>query len=612
MTRLRFILCICLVLPCLLAAEITVNARFNPPRVALGNPVRYVVEIVETSDGPLASQEPSASFQLPDTGALSLRNLRTSESTRSEISLSSGSGMERLTTTTRTISHDVIAPRPGEFEIPSFSFTYKGERLRVPAARLTVVERGEEAGPTGDDLIFLQAAAPLDLWIGQTAALDLKLYVEESARLSDLHQFERLADGFTVTDLPREPDDTMEIVNGRRYRVLTWPLAVTPIRTGMQELGFQFSLSALLPSRERNDPFGRRSPFGQSVFENFFSRPERLNVYTDPMEVEVKPLPESGRPSSFGGAIGEFSMEVASDSRTAEVGEPIMLSVSLSGQGNFERIQAPALPETEAWRVYDPEAQFEASDELGLSGRKRFDYVVVPQKSGRLELPPVRFAYFDPASGRYVERSGPAIPVEVAPSASPTSAPSIVPDSGQTEPAADSELRRSLTTEEALLLPDHRPRPGRRIDSNLLSSPWFAAANALALAALAAAAFLLRRQRRLRADADFALMRRAGRELRAARAEAKAAAETGDADRFYREAQRALRLWATRESGRDLRNADLSEIEPVLRGRGRDESVREKAAALFEAGDACRFSGRKAGGDLSASHRQLESILSAR
>ena len=97
--------------------------------------------------------------------------------------------------------------------------------------------------------------------------------------------------------------------NGRRYRVYIWPLTITPISAGPQDINFQFTLAAQMPD-QRNT---RNSSFGSGMLDNLFGRSERFNIYTEPTQIEVLPLPTEGRPKSFSGAIGMFKLQVAAD-----------------------------------------------------------------------------------------------------------------------------------------------------------------------------------------------------------------------------------------------------------------------------------------------------------
>jgi hypothetical protein len=473
----------------------------------------------------------------------------------------------------------------------------------VPAASLEVVERPADAGPTRDELVFLKAELPDKLYVGQIVALDLTLYLSEEVRLRGLNAFDRSGDGFTISELPEDYREGVETLNGRRYRTLTWPLTVTPIQTGEQELNFQFGLTARLPEPEQAaDPFGR-SPLGGSLFDDFFGRTERLNVYSESRVIDVLPLPEEEKPESFSGAIGDIAMEVGSDAEEPVQGEPIMLSVVLKGRGNFERINGPDFPESADWRHYDPESQFEAGDPLGLSGSLRFDYVFIPQRAGQLQLPATQFSYFDPEAEEYVELTAPPIPLEVA---AAENEPGPVPGIAPAESAApDRQLSQPLSSEEALLTLDYRPKVPRPVGLGILSRPAFVGLNLFAALALTGTAVYLHRRKRQRQDPTYAVRLEARRALRENRQACLQARQREDAAAFYQSGQAAVRQAAAMKTGRSMQSAECAQIEPLLSGQ-----AVEDCRAFFEAANAHRF-GRSSEESLAEAEQQFERILKA-
>jgi len=596
--RLLSLLTIVLIaLPSTLLAEAQVSARFNPPRIVMGDPSQYIVEITE-SDSSQPQVERITALPISQPEGLNLRNGRTSISQQAN----NINGVAEYKVT-QSLIIEAAPSKIGRYTIPAYAFDYKGERLQIPAATLEVVERSADAGPTRSEQLFLQADLPGSLYIGQTIAFDLKLYVAEDVRLNRLNSFDRGADGFTISERTEDFRESVETVKGHRYIVRSWPFTLTPIRTGEQELSFQFGLTARLPNQERSrDPFGG-SPFGGSLLEEFFGRTERLNVYTDSLLIDVQPLPEEGKPESFSGAIGGFAMEVGADSDQANQGEPIMLSVVLKGRGNFDRINGPDFPESPDWRHYEPERKLEPADALGLSGSKRFDYVFIPQRSGQLELPETRFSYFDPEQKEYVELTAPPIPIEVLAVKSITAPAPQIPASER--PKTDLKLSKSLTAEETLLTLDYRPKPPRPVGSAILRSPTFIGLNTAAGLFLVGSAIALSRRKRHRADPTYPVRAAARQSLKEARQAYLQALQQNDAEAFYRHGQQAIRHAATLRIGRSMQSADSVEIASLLSGQ-----AVEDCCGFFEAANAHRFGGHSHI-NLSDAQQQLENILKA-
>lgn len=585
-------------------AELSVTATFNPPRIALGDKSQYLVEITETSTGQRPTTERVDSLPIPQSGGLELTNGRVSNSSHTSIV----NGVAEYSSTLQLII-DARAPQTGRFTIPTYTFQYKGETLRAPAVTLQVVERSADAGPTIDELIFLTAEVPEQLYVGQTTPIVLKLYISTDVRLSGLSSFDRDADGFTISELP-DSKESSEVYNGRRYRVLNWPLLITPIQAGAQDINFQFSVAAQIPNQNnRRDPMSRRG-FGSSIFDDFFGRSERFDVYTKPTSIDVRPVPSKNKPDSFTGAIGDFALQVYTDLQSTKVGEPIMLSVEVSGQGNFDRIGGPLIPDSEKWRTYEPETQFQPSAPgNALRGTKRFDYVLIPRKAGTLKVPPLEFSYLDPSTDQYTTLAAPEIDIEVSPSdlrIAPSTQVETTDIPEQAQPAQPQQ--REITIKEALLTLDYRPEPATSANGRILKNPLFWLSNAAVAGLLGFVCHALRHRRRLRENREYAALHAAKQERDQAIKEAHRAK---DAATFYHAAQNAIRLTATYKARRSLRSADIDELTEFLRSQQTSESIVEQTRALFFEADQIRFSQQTASDNMTAAKANLEGILKA-
>lgn len=103
--------------------------------------------------------------------------------------------------------------------------------------------------------------------------------------------------------------------------------------------------------------------------------------------MKVLPLPVTGRPADFSGAVGTFDMRSEVTPATTTAGDPLTLKLTVSGAGNFERLNSAGLPNSAEWKTYKPNARFVAGDSAGLQGAKIFEQAVVPQQPGRAQIP---------------------------------------------------------------------------------------------------------------------------------------------------------------------------------------------------------------------------------
>jgi hypothetical protein len=155
--------------------------------------------------------------------------------------------------------------------------------------------------------------------------------------------------------------------------------------------------------------------YSMPVALQFFSQEERYALSSRSDTLIVMPLPSSGRPADFAGAIGSglrFDRKITPVS--ARVGEGVAVELSVNGEGNLALWPAPEVTWPAAARAY-----LERVDEhLGASsgrvgGTKTFRHLLVPDSAGVLALPAVRYDYFDLAAGRYVELGVPATSIAV-------------------------------------------------------------------------------------------------------------------------------------------------------------------------------------------------------
>jgi hypothetical protein len=84
--------------------------------------------------------------------------------------------------------------------------------------------------------------------------------------------------------------------------------------------------------------------------------------------------------------------------KTVQVGDPITVTNTISGRGNFDRVNAPVLEDERGWHKYPPSSKFKQDDEVGLSGTKTFETVLSPNEK-KQGLPLLAFSYFDPGEG---------------------------------------------------------------------------------------------------------------------------------------------------------------------------------------------------------------------
>lgn len=224
-----------------------------------------------------------------------------------------------------------------------------------------------------------------------------------------------MGEGFVLQQLAPEPAQTREIINNTSYTVLTWDSALSGIKEGQHKISLELEATLLLPEQRRRSLRGHSlfdDPFLEdSFFDNFFGRyrEKEVKVVSPELELEVLSLPEEGRPPGYRGAIGDFRLSVTADPLEVEPGEPITLTMTVRGKGNFDRVQAPEVSNAAGWKSYTPSSEFLEDGGAG-QGKKVFEQALVARDSALQEIPAVTFSYFDPAVADYKTLKSSPIP----------------------------------------------------------------------------------------------------------------------------------------------------------------------------------------------------------
>jgi len=355
---------------------------------------------------------------------------------------------------------------------------------------------------------------------------------------------------------------------------------------GRAERYFVYELDrTVTPQRVGRYSFGPVTLKGYFV-DGYDRRDQTLSVTRTPIfavaravELEVKEAPAEGRPPGYSGGFGRFEVKASVAPTRAHVGDPLTLTVEVTGTGNLESLAPPdlsALPEfSGAFRVYEATAETKG-------GARLFTWSVRPLAATVKAVPPVPFSFFDVASERYVTRRTEALPIEVT--AAEQLDPGAIVGGGAKAPAGKDLSARH----EGLFTHDTDPRAlgDERVDWRIP----VATAVALPLATVAAAG-LLAAVRRRGADPRARRRRAAPGRARARLAVAVATARRNEPAAAALELGSALRGLVADLA--DLPEAGLTarEAHDAVRRLGARDDVARQLQERLEALDAAHYGG---------------------
>ncbi len=342
---------------------------------------------------------------------------------------------------TVSFTYLVTPQREGTFSIPPVKLNLNGREIQTSPLTLAVVKEETTKPTEPNKSYFGELVVPKDsAYVGEPVPVELRYYFDRRIWYQPYPQGQLPiidGDGFVTTKYP-DPAEKEVQVNGRWYRVLIYKTAITGVRAGQLDLHSATQEFLLHVPVLRNAPPGFDNDFDQSPFGNGFNGYERkdVSIGTNGATLEIKALPTDGRPANFSGAIGRFTMTESIQPAHVNVGDPLDMQIQISGNGNFDRVQAPTLAATSVWHVYLVSSEIEAQDDIGLNAVKTFRYPLVANAPVR-ETPAASFSYFDPEQEKYVTLNldPKAISVDGQPISQPTSQPNLNASPEQANPS---------------------------------------------------------------------------------------------------------------------------------------------------------------------------------
>jgi BatD DUF11 like domain len=127
----------------------------------------------------------------------------------------------------------------------------------------------------------------------------------------------------------------------------------------------------------------------------------------------VKPLPETGKPAAFSGAVGEYQIKAQLESTSVVAHQPFALRVHVEGRGNAKQFELPNPTLPTHVEIYDikKDSKFFKN---GMS-YKTFEILLIPRQEGELIIPPITTAVFNPGTQKYETLSTPEFKLTVTP-----------------------------------------------------------------------------------------------------------------------------------------------------------------------------------------------------
>ncbi len=141
---------------------------------------------------------------------------------------------------------------------------------------------------------------------------------------------------------------------------------------------------------------------------------DRRDVATvsPPITLTVLNVPKVGQPETFTGGVGSFKIAASAQPTSVRIGDPITLTVRVTGSGTIEDTGQPNLAVQEKWTT-NFKVHEDASQRMEEEA-KIFTYSVRPRTAEVKELPAIKLSFFNPKLKKYEDTYTERVPLTVS------------------------------------------------------------------------------------------------------------------------------------------------------------------------------------------------------
>lgn len=551
------------------AVALSAQATIEANEISVGETVRLYISV--TGGKPAGPPE----IEQPD--GLQIRFLGTSQ----QYQLVNGRYSSEVTYT-----YSALAIKAGEYTLGPYKLMVNRKEILTNRINLTVTggsspppatggdndDNGGDSGTSGrkrtNERLFLEVNLPkTKVFLGEKIPVTIRLFVGDIT-VRDV-TYPVLNQSEVIFGKTGQPVEKRMIINGLPYQVVEFPAELVAIKAGRFKLGPVELECAVLTRNRTPDPFA-------DFFGEYEKRPVTLKSET--VEMEALPLPKSGQPAGFSGGVGHFDLAVSVSPTEVRAGDPVTVTLTVTGSGNLSSISAPRLTETGGFKVYETQRKVPAGNEE-TGEQVVFEQVLIPLAQDSNRIGPYHFSYFDPEQAKYRTITSEVIPITVKPNPDFASAAvSASPEGGERQYGRD------------LVFIKETPGRLRLKSEKIYNKIWFWLLQTLPVILLILAVYYRRRTELLNSETPKARALRAASKAGKMLKRTEVLLEKGDWERFLDELHSTIREYLGERF--NLPAAGMTgKVVEKLKDEGLAEETLKKITDFFALYDFYRFTG---------------------
>lgn len=278
----------------------------------------------------------------------------------------------------------------GEFTLKA-NIRYNGQDFETNELQVTVSEDSSNNENSVPDLFMKTIVSHDEAYLGEKIAVTYELYTR-----GDIEGYGFLSntaiDGVVVKDITSNGYSAESLyIDGNKYTKYTVKqIILDPIKSGAFTIpSFNFQVNVIESGR------------GGGFF-GMFNQITSKYLQTEEHEILVKALPSEGKPDDFSGIVGDFKLTGSYSRDEMDYGDSFILQTEASGNCNLDGFKSIISGRISGLTVYENQknsAESIENDQYYIE--KTFEAILIPEKTGELDIPDISISYFNPITEKY-------------------------------------------------------------------------------------------------------------------------------------------------------------------------------------------------------------------
>ena len=506
-----------------------------------------------------------------------------------------------------TYTFALQAYQEGTFHVGSATLNVKGKKVSSEPFDIKVIpDDGSHAAPSGGgdaagqgrsqqntndpqvsgkDLFLNVIPSKKSVYVGDQVVLTYKIYTKVPVSSLSVERMPSYAGFWTkdISDNSNSLRQNSEYINGIEYTTAeVQKTVIVPQRAGKLTID-PMIIECVAQVRTESNRQRSMDPFEAFFNDPFFNRNivnVKKELTSQTLTLEVKSLPENGKPASFVGAVGNYNFKSEIDKTELSTNEAFTLTLTVSGTGNVELLQMPTPVFPPDFEVYDPKVTSSVNPTSnGLSGTKKAEFLVIPRRAGSFTIPAVEFSYFNPANETYQTLQSESYEIKVEKGAGSDDGGGIFASNQEDIKYLGSDVRHIMTGDPHL-------KPTSTVFFG--SSAYYVALLAL-LVLFIVLLFVLKKREQLTKDTAANRNRKADKVARGRLKNAYQYLKAKDQEKFYVEMSQALWGYIADKTGIERSKLSMDTVSETMKAKNVPDELTQQFVDTLNNCEFARF-----------------------